>query len=228
MQENPDGRAGRRDFVPALGRHELTGAYDRVVALVTRERSWRRRFAELIDPQANETIVDVGCGTGTQAIMLSKLSPNSRMIGFDPDDAVLEIARAKARQSGVEVDWRQAMGDEVAGNMGSASVDKAVTSLVLHQCPMSMKRSILIDLHTVLAPAGRLFVADYGQQRTAIMRLLFRQVQMVDGFENTQPNADGVLPTLLAEAGFVDIVERYCLSTLTGSISIYTARKVAA
>lgn len=59
------------------------------------------------------------------------------------------------------------------------------------------------------------------------MRLCFRQVQVLDGFGNTQPNADGVLPTLLAEAGFVDVAERYCLPTPTGSISIYTGSKAA-
>jgi hypothetical protein len=45
-------------------------------------------------------------------------------------------------------------------------------------------------------------VADYGLQRTPLMRLLFRQVQMVDGFALTTPNARGVLPSLMAQAGF--------------------------
>ncbi|WP_293384912.1 hypothetical protein [Phenylobacterium sp. SCN 70-31] len=31
----------QKDFVPALGRPELTGDYDRVIAVMTRERRWR-------------------------------------------------------------------------------------------------------------------------------------------------------------------------------------------
>ncbi|MBV8173809.1 MAG: hypothetical protein JO151_04490 [Verrucomicrobia bacterium] len=44
---------------------------------------------------------------------------------------------------------------------------------------------------------GELHIADYGLQRTPLMRSLFRIVQYIDGFEDTQPNADGILPTLM-------------------------------
>lgn len=58
------------------------------------------------------------------------------------------------------------------------------------------------------------------------MRLLFRlTVQRLDGIEDTQSNADGVLPGLIAEAGFAEVTERARIHTLTGTIAIFTARK---
>lgn len=57
------------------------------------------------------------------------------------------------------------------------------------------------------------------------MRALFRIVQSLDGYENTQPNADGVLADLIAEAGFVEDREVHVLPTLTGSISFYRAER---
>jgi hypothetical protein len=48
-------------------------------------------------------------------------------------------------------------------------------------------------------------------------------VQCVDGYENTQPNADGVLPSLMMEAGFAQVKETSVIPTLTGSISLYKA-----
>lgn len=57
------------------------------------------------------------------------------------------------------------------------------------------------------------------------MRALFRLVQWIDGFADTQPNADGVLPDLMREAGFIDVTESHVFATATGSISIYAARK---
>lgn len=69
------------------------------------------------------------------------------------------------------------------------------------------------------------FVADYGEQRSRTMRALFRQIQRLDGFANTQPNADGVLPRMFAAAGFDRVIERQSISTPTGSISIYSAHK---
>ena len=53
------------------------------------------------------------------------------------------------------------------------------------------------------------------------MRLCFRaSVQLLDGVEHTQPNADGILPELLSESGFREVYESDKISTLTGSISI--------
>ena len=43
-----------------------------------------------------------------------------------------------------------------------------------------------------------------GAQRTRLMRLLFRQIQALDGFEFTEPNALGCIPGVLEAAGLAD------------------------
>jgi hypothetical protein len=58
-----------------------------------------------------------------------------------------------------------------------------------------------------------------------LMRLAFRIVQLADGKEDTQPNADGVLPDLLSECGFSEVREAEVVPTVSGSISVYVARK---
>ena len=213
-----------RDFVPAAGRAELTGLYDLAIAVLTRERRWRAALLRLTAPSTGETIVDVGYGTGCFAIMLKRACPDVLVIAVDPDPAVLTIAGAKAANAGAAVEWLQAMGDELA-EAGIGTADKATSSLVLHQCPLPMKRAILAAMFQTLRPGGLIVVADYGEQRSRLMRLLFKQIQRLDGFENTQPNADGMLPRLFAEAGFSRVVEHEVIRTITGSISIYSARK---
>jgi ubiquinone/menaquinone biosynthesis C-methylase UbiE len=192
---------------------------------MTRERTWRGALLALVDPRPGETILDVGCGTGAFAVMLKAACPAARIIGVDPDPAILVLAAAKARKAGVEIEWRQGMGDRLADIAPARTVDKMVSSLVLHQCPLPMKQAILDAMHAILKPGGAMVVGDYGLQRTALMRLLFRQVQMVDGFDLTTPNAEGVLPSLMAGAGFARVEERKVIPTLTGSISLYTARR---
>jgi hypothetical protein len=68
-------------------------------------------------------------------------------------------------------------------------------------------------------------IADYGPQRTTLMRLLFRIVQLADGKEDTQPNADGAIPELMSEAGFREVREVEVVPTVSGSISVYVACK---
>lgn len=214
----------KRDFVPALGRHELTNDYDRIIAVMTRERRWRAELLKLVNPQPGESIIDVGCGTGSFALMMKQACPDLHVIAIDPDEEVLSIARAKASAAGVVIDWRCAMGDELSRTEPTGA-DKAVSSLVLHQCPLDMKRAILSAVYGVLRPGGDLFIADYGAQRTLLMRLLFRQVQQLDGFANTQPNADGLLPSLIEEAKFLEVTEHRAIPTPTGSISLYSAHR---
>lgn len=210
-------------YVPALGRPELTGLYDHVLALVARERRWRALLLEALKPRDGELIVDIGCGTGSQAIVIKTHCPGARVVGVDPDPAVLEIARAKARRAGVEIEWFQALGGQAADLVGAGTADAAISSLVLHQCDVPVKREILEAMARLCRPGGRVLIADYGRQR-GLMRLLFRMVQAVDGFERTEFNALGKLPDLMVGCGLSDVTERERIATPTGTVSLYAAR----
>ena len=79
---------------------------------------------------------------------------------------------------------------------------------------------------TVTEADGALYIADYGEQRSRLMRWLSRlTIQQLDGVHDTQPNADGLLPFLMREAGFDDIRELENFRTPTGAIGILHARK---
>ncbi|MFI6540404.1 class I SAM-dependent methyltransferase [Nonomuraea sp. NPDC050547] len=213
-----------RAFTPALGRFAPTRLYDAVAAL-TRERLWRGLLAMHAAPRPGDVIVDVGCGTGSLALLLNRVEPRARLIGVDPDPDVLALARRKAAAAGAELEWRAGMGDALTEIVEVGSASTAVSSLVLHQCPVAMKRAVLASMFAVLRPGGRLVLADYGLQRSALMRTAFRVVQLADGRADTQPNADGILPALMADAGFGDVREAEVVSTITGSISVYVARR---
>ncbi len=100
-----------RDFVPALGKSGSLDRYDAAIALMTREKRWRSDLLKLLAPQPGDRIVDIGCGTGTLAIALKEGEPESEILAVDPDPAVLEIARTKARTAGADIHWFEAMGD---------------------------------------------------------------------------------------------------------------------
>ncbi|KJY24920.1 class I SAM-dependent methyltransferase [Streptomyces sp. NRRL S-495] len=222
-----------RSFTPAAGRFAPVRLYDPVVAL-TRERLWRSLVAMHVAPRPEDVVVDVGCGTGSLAVLLSRVEPRATVIGVDPDPEALAVARRKAAAAGAvpggtrgggTPEWRLGMGDDVAAIVGAGTADTVVSSLVLHQCPVPMKRAVLAAMHETLRPGGKLVIADYGKQRTAAMRLAFRVVQLADGKADTQPNADGVLPRLIAEAGFENVRESETVATLTGSLSLYVASR---
>lgn len=177
-------------------------------------------------------IVDVGCGTGSLALLLARVEPRASIVGVDPDPDVLAAARKKAGAAGISgavagesVRWEAGSGDALVELLGERSVDTAVSSLVLHQCPVEVKRAVLASMFAVLRPGGKLVIADYGQQRMWLMRQAFRIVQLADGKEDTQPNVDGALPGLISEVGFHDVRESEVVSTPTGSLSVHVAHR---
>ena len=214
-----------RNYVPALGDHRLSPFYDATVALMTCERTWRRAFVKQIAPAPRDVILDVGCGTGTLAVQLKRECPGASVYGTDPDPDILSRAEVKARDADLLVHFSQGYAQETAAAAHGIRPNKIVSSLVLHRVPLPGKRTALLSAFAGLRSGGELHVADYGEQRSPLMRLAFRQVQSIDGYRTTQPNADGALPKLMEEAGFIDVEETQSIPTPTGSISLYRARR---
>lgn len=221
----PEETAGDPRYVPALGYHFLTPLYDTATALMTRETTWRKALVKQIALNPRDVVLDVGCGTGTLAVMLKRASPYATVYGIDPDPDVLGRAEIKARDKGALVHFMKGYGADVAERSASLRVTKIVSSLVLHQVPLDGKREILGNMFAALKSGGEVHIADYGLQRSAVMRLLFRQIQHLDGCEGTQPNADGIVPVLMEEIGFDNVRENRVIATPTGSISLYSGRK---
>lgn len=210
----------QRDFTPAV---PLLWAYDLIVAAFTREATWRGALLRQLAPGRGDVIADLGCGTGSFLALLGRETRPALLIGVDPDPRILQRARRKLGAAGVTARLNQGYLRDAATALTGSGVNKIVSSLVFHQVPLAEKRAGMAAIHAALGAGGELHIADYGWQRTRLMRALFRNVQRVDGFADTQPNADGILPELMREAGFGDVEETAVIPTLTGSISLYRA-----
>ena len=221
MSEGSAGTA-HRDYVPAAPQ---LWPYDFLVAVLTRESRWRQDLLAQIEPTSEDAIADIGCGTGTLLALIFKTAAPAVLIGIDPDPAILKRARRKTTKAGARVDFKVGYARDAAALLDGQRINKIVSSLVFHQVPMAEKRAGLAAMRAALAPGGVLHVADYGLQRTALMRRLFRIVQKGDGYENTEPNARGVLPELMREVGFRSVEETAVIPTPTGSISLYRSER---
>lgn len=208
-----------RDFVPALGWSALSPLYDGVVRAFSREHRWRPAFLAQIAPRDGEAILDVGCGTGSLAILLKQAVPGARVVGLDPDGDILARAAAKARAAGVEIEWRQGFAIDAAGE--GRPFDKTVSSLVFHQVPPAGKADGIAAMIAATKPGGEVHIADFAAQRSRLMRTLFGIVGRFDGRENTQANANGAIEGILGEASRAAAVPTRSFRTPLGEISLF-------
>src|SRR5690606_32071520 len=82
-------------FVPAMGLDWLTPLYDPCIRLLLREDEVKQQLVDQARIQPGMTVVDLGCGTGTLALMVKRSHPTARVIGIDVDPKILDIARGK-------------------------------------------------------------------------------------------------------------------------------------
>jgi ubiquinone/menaquinone biosynthesis C-methylase UbiE len=210
------------DFVPAAPQ---LWAYDVLSFLMTATRRWRPALLAQLAPAPDDVIADIGCGTGTQLRLVARTCPSATLIGVDPDAAIRQRAQAKLAKVRPPVQLLAGYARDSADVLRGRGVTKVLSSLMFHQVPLDEKRAGLAAMCDSLTSSGSLHVADFGLQRTPKMRKRFRLVQKGDGFDNTEPNAQGVLPELMVDVGFDSVEETHVFETVCGSVSIYRAAR---
>jgi len=212
-------------YVPALGYRWLTPAYDLVVGVTTRERTFKTSLAEQADLQPGHRVLDLACGTGTLAILLKQRFPDVDVTGIDGDPEVLAIASRKAARSRVTLRLDQGLSHALP--YPDAHFDRVVSSLFFHHLSWPDKQRTAAELYRVLKPGGELHVADWGQATGPVSRAAFVAIQLLDGFANTRDNVRGRLVELFSEAGFVEVGERRSFTTVFGNMALHRAVRPA-
>ncbi len=206
-------------YVPALSFRWLTPLYDAIIDGPMSIGRMRRGLLAQMGDLSNKKILDVGSGTGTMSIMVKQAHPSAEVIGLDGDPQILEIAHAKVRKLGMEVQFDQGMSFDLP--YPNESFDVVYTSMMLHHLTREDKQTTAREMYRVLRPSGQLFGADFAAPRSAFgkaIRPLTRR------FERVAENVDGFLPVMFSNAGFKNYREtnRYFF----GSIALFQGSKI--
>lgn len=207
-------------FIPALGRDWATPLYD-LVARLLGERRFKTRLIEIANIEPGHDVLDLGCGTGTLALLTHRMRPGARVTGVDIDARILDIARRKIARAGASIDVHQ--GSATDPPFQPASFDRILTTLMLHHLTTPQKRETLGAAHRLLRPGGELHVADWGKPHNVLMRVAALGFRLADGDETTGANLRGELPRLIAAAGFRNVAETERWMTPFGTLAFVQA-----
>ena len=111
----------------------------------------------------DETVADLGCGTGRLAGLLAPFA--GMLIGVDRSPEMLALARTRLAEL-ENVELRQ--GDLETLPIDDGTIDVAILSLVLHYVPDPGRA--LVEAHRILRPGGRLLVLDIQEHERAGFR----------------------------------------------------------
>ena len=149
-----------RNYLPAAGKDWCLLLYDPFVKLLGGDKA-RRALLDQAALGPGQRILDVGCGTGTLAILIKRLHPDVEVIGIDPDPKALVRAKRKAAgvSVGVGLQFDQGFGDDLPYPEGS--FDRVFSSFMFHHLPADEKGKTLRAVRRVLKPDGELHLLDF-------------------------------------------------------------------
>jgi ubiquinone/menaquinone biosynthesis C-methylase UbiE len=142
---------------------------------------YERVAAELRSGTDGELALDIGCGSGDQAVCLTKES--FRVIAADLSFAGVQVARETARQAGAPVVLFN--GDAEHLPLPDASVDGCVCGLLLHHFP-DLDR-IASELRRVVKPGGAVVAIDANAHQPFAW-LFFNVVHRIKPLPHLTPN----------------------------------------
>lgn len=216
-------RKKQSQFIPALRYDWLTGLYDLITRLTTREMAFKRRLLEIAHVQTGHHVLDLGCGTGTLALLIQKTHTGADVFGVDGDLKILKIAQGKVVSSGSHLLLNAGLVFELP--YPGDRFDHIFSTLLFHHLTQEAKQRTLQETLRVLKPGGQLCVADWGKPTNRLMRMLFFLVQWFDGFTTTTDNVQGRLPELMQDAGFAEVREVDHFNTVFGTLRLTIAVK---
>lgn len=194
------------------------------------QRYWHQAKLELLDwlftPEAGESVLDVGCGSGVFANQIGSYGASVLAIDANPD-AIDYASRTFGRD---DVEFRLGMLDDL--DLPSDHFDRATALEIVEHVYPEQVRTLLVTLRRVLRPGGSLLVT------TPNYRGLWPLVEWAsDRFAPTaQMNASqhvtrftrARLRALLIEAGFehVELRTTHTFAPFVAALSAAAARRV--
>ena len=117
-----------------------------------------RYVAERVGLQPGETLLDIGCGTGSALRHAAGLVPDARFIGVDPTPGMVRIAAGQATQSEVAARVTFFEGAAESIPLPGAAADVAMALNSMHH--WGDRAAGFAEALRVLTPGGRLVIAE--------------------------------------------------------------------
>lgn len=190
----------KRAFLPAAGRDLFLPLYDPIVSLLGGERA-RRDLIDQANITSGQRILDIGCGTGTFAVLLKRHCSDVQVIGLDPDPKALRRANIKATRAGVSMQLDEGFADELPYER--SSFDRVFSSFMFHHLEAQDREKTLMEVLRVLKPGGSFHLLDFAGDGHGLQHGLHSHLgRLFHSSDRLKDNSDARILELMGRAGF--------------------------
>jgi len=186
----------KNEYIPALSFRVLTPFYDFIQKYIVRDIRYKSRLIAHAQIQAGHRVMDLGCGTGTLAIMAKRAQPQADIFGLDADPEMLKVAKAKKDQEKLEVKFDVGFTNNLP--YPDEFFDRVLSSIMIHHLKTPDKEKTAHEIYRVLKPGGQLHIIDFGKPYTWYGKLLG---PFLHKFEEANDNVEGRLPEIFGAPG---------------------------
>ena len=184
------------EYIPALSYRFLTPFYDFIQKYIVRDVRYKNLLIEQADIRPSQSVLDLGCGTGTLAVMVKQKHPSAEVSGLDADPEMLKVARYKSSQLKAPVKFDVGFTNNLP--YPDQAFDRVLSSIMIHHLKTPDKKKTAQEVFRVLKPGGQLHIVDFGKPVTWYGKMLG---PFLHRFEEANDNIDGSLPVFFGEPG---------------------------
>ncbi len=207
------------DYIPALSLRFLTPFFDFIQKWIVRDVRYKTLLIEQAHIQPGQRVLDLGCGTGTLAIMAKQSQPKAEVLGLDADPEMLKNAHIKRDEQKLDVKFDVGFTNELP--YPDASFDRVLSSIMIHHLKTPDKEKTAREVFRVLKPGGELHIIDFGKPTTLYGKILG---PFLHKFEEANDNIDGKLPEIFGAPGLkTQIVGHF--KTFFGDLAFLSGKK---
>ena len=165
--------------------HGISGGYLNPVAAITYDpvtalaspphEAWTRQ--QLISKILGQpqTVLDLGCGTGSTTLLLKQAFRSAVVTGLDLSPYMLVLANYKAQQQQLDIRWLHGLSEDTG--FETATFDLVTASFLLHETPPQIAQLILQECFRLVKPGGQLILLDGNQKRLSHLQWLIKIFQ---------------------------------------------------
>ena len=138
---------------------------------VGRDKYWRQRAIDLLDPMGNERILDVATGTGDVVIEVAKRNLSVKIFGIDFSQRMLDLGRIKIARNG----YNQAVSLQIGSGECLPFADESFDGVI---CAFGIRNFADVQLglrefFRVLKPGGRVVVLEFSIPQNQFLKTAY-------------------------------------------------------